>query len=172
MNYLQIQFPEDFEKRYKKYTDQLLHSSTKNTFSKIPSDEPKITTQKISKPTKPKSDLKEVTYNSKTGVGEVDSRQFRIKPNDACFNVFASLYGMINNPLSREEVLIASNFYQEGEKPDPARSKSETLHINEIAKAIRRILNIDKNTLINNGGTLTLIGSKIKSPKLSQTAPK
>ncbi len=115
---------------------------------------------------------KEVFYNPKTGIGEINFRQFRIKPSDTCFDVFASLYGIINSPLSREEVLILSGFYKEGEKLDPARSKSETLHINEIAKTIRRILKVDVNTLINNDGNLTLIGSKIKPPKVNQTAPK
>lgn len=174
MNYLQIQFPEDFEKRYKKYKDQLLHSSTKNTFSKIPSDEPKTTAQETeTKIQKSEGKLKEIYYNPKTGIGNVDTKQFRIKPSDVCFNVFASLYGTINSPVSRQDVLVDSGFYQEGDAPDPARRSNETLHINEkIAKVIRRILKIDVNTLINNDGNLTLIGSKIKSPKLSQTAPK
>lgn len=125
--------------------------------------------EETSKPLKPNGNkgVIEIYYDQKSGIGEINSRKFKIKPSDSCADVFASLYGTINLPVKREEVLISSNFYEEGQTPDPARRSSETLHINEIAKTIRRILKVDVNTLVNNDGNLTLFGVKIKSPKVN-----
>lgn len=130
--------------------------------------------QKIEKPLKisvGNSGQNEIFYNNKTAIGEINGREFRFKPDSPVAEVFSSVWGMINVPLKRQEILVISGFYQEGEKSDPLRRSEETYHINDIAKYIRRVLKVDVKNFINNDGNLTLLGRKLKSPKLNQTAP-
>ncbi len=108
-----------------------------------------------------------IFFNSKTAVGNIDGKEFRFKPESPAAEVFSSVWGMINTPLKRQDILIISGFYQEGEKSDLTRRSDETYHINDIAKSIRRALKIGPKKLINNDGNLTLLGKKLKSPQVN-----
>lgn len=167
MNYLQVQFPEDFEKRYKKYKDQLLHSSTKNTFSKVPSDEPSATIQQTEKQKSTKATYEadkktpSIEYNSITGIGVVNTKKFKFKDHQPEYRVFKLLYENINKKVLRYDILLATHFYEDGEDQDPARKINETNDINEVAKKIREKTGLNTEQLVNNNGNLTLIGSKV-----------
>jgi len=183
---LRIQFPEDFEEQYEKYKKSLGISKTpdlKPDPAQIRSAEERdrrverVSASAVSKRQKvveraAKNEPDGILYNPETGVGKIDGRTFKIKPTDPAFPVFAGLYAVMNKPMDRQSVLINSGFYEEGQSPDPARRTSETAHINDIAKTIRRILKVDTTQLINNDGNLTLVGTKLKFPKNNQTSPK
>ncbi len=116
--------------------------------------------------------LDEIFYNNKTAIGDINGREFRFKPDSSTAEVFSSVWGIMNVPAKRQDVLIISGFYEEGQASDPTRRVDETYHINDIAKSIRRTLKINTKKLINNDGNLTLIGKKLKNSKLNQDEPR
>ena len=165
MNYLQIQFPEDFEKRYKKYKDQILHSSTKNTFSKIPSDEPTIATQETENQKGVKSNpesgkkMASIEYNPITGDGIVNTTSFKFKDHQPEYRLFKLLCEKVNNKIQRYDVLVAIHFYEDGADIEPARKSLETEEINKVVKKIRGKTGLTTKQLVNNNGNVTLLGN-------------
>lgn len=168
MTTLRIQFPDDFGERYLAYKEKLLGQKIESPKKMIPVQNSADMTGKSTAKNLRNAD--EIYYNQKTAVGDIDGREFRFKPDSSFAKVFSSLWGMIGTPLKRQEVLILADFYEEGQEPDPARRSAETLLINNTAKSIRSALKIGPKVLINNDGNLTLLGKKVKSPKLDQAA--
>ena len=125
--------------------------------------EPKMAPNGISLPT--------VDYNQETGNGHIRSKKFKFKSNHPTYEVFKMLYNKINRNLPRNDVLVAGGFYEDYQEPDPSRKSDETSFINEIAKTIREKTGLNTEELVNNAGSLTLIGIKQKPPKSSQINP-
>lgn len=115
--------------------------------------------------------LSVIDYNQETGIGHAGSKKFKLKSNHPAYEVFKMLYNRINRNISRNDVLVAGRFYEDYQEPDPARKSDETLFINEIAKTIREKTGLNTEQLVNNAGSLTLIGRKQKSTKPSQITP-
>ncbi len=169
MDTLHIQFPEDFDERYVAYKAKLLGQKIEPPKKMAPVQNSAEVAEKST--AKSLKNTSEIYYNQKTAVGDINGREFRFKPDSPVAEIFSSLWGMMGTPLKRQDVLIISSFYKEGQDPDPARRSAETLHLTKMAKAIRSALKIAPSELINNDGNLTLLGKKAKSPKLDQARP-
>lgn len=112
----------------------------------------------------------EIYYDNRLCVGQINNDKFKIKPNSPAAKLFSLLHGGMNQPIDRYSVLVCCDFYKEGDKQDPTKKGDETSRINDIVKTIRRTLKLGKGVgtevLQNNGGTLVLIGKKLKIPKV------
>lgn len=108
-------------------------------------------------PTKEQSSLVNVHYNLNTGVGFVDGNTFRFQRSTDPFNIFSQLYKNINKPIVLHDLLSM------------VQNKTK-YHINNMAKQIRKNTGLDTTQLVQNRGSLTLVGTKKKlPPKRNQT---
>ena len=100
-------------------------------------------------------------YYHKSGIGFADGKRFKFKNKKPEFFVFEELYKKICKPLKRKQVLELSKFNDTHAVPV---ATEETLFINDLAKKIRKRTTLTPSSLVNNNGSLTLIGNKIKNP--------
>lgn len=106
------------------------------------------------------NDSKLITYNKKTGIGSYKGHKFKFKKDTDQYYLFNELYEKMNKSISRYDVLVIIGFYEEGDTPDKSRKSLETNRINNITKNIRKKVGLNPETLVQNSGTLALIGEK------------
>ncbi len=112
-----------------------------------------------------------IYYDTTLSTGRINGKEFKFKPEKPASKIFIALYGSMNNPVDRYSNLVNCGFYEEGVGPEKSRNNAETLCINNHVKSIRRTLNlgdIGTDVVRNNGGTLILVGEKLKKPELSK----
>lgn len=102
-----------------------------------------------------------IEYNPTTGMGVVNSdKKFKFKDGSPEHNIFNQLYSKMPKKLPRQDVLIAGEFYQDYENPDPTKKTLETAFINDKVISIREKTGLNTEQLVNNAGNLTLLGKK------------
>ncbi len=103
------------------------------------------------------SSIIRIHYNLNAGIGFVNDKSFRFKRKTDSFNIFALLYKKINKPILLQQLL------------ESVQIKTK-YHINNLAKQIRKNTGLDTTQLVQNSGSLTLVGAKVKHPpKRNQT---
>jgi hypothetical protein len=69
------------------------------------------------------------------------------------------MYKNINQPIPRGAVLKMIGYEETGSKDTMA-----TYKLNEVAKKMRSMTGLNIDEIVNNNGTLTLVGEKLASP--------
>jgi hypothetical protein len=101
-----------------------------------------------------------ISFNKNTGQGLVDGREFRLGVKTPEYRVFRKLFDVINESITRTDVLVIAGAYEEDEEISSGSRSVDTMTINEIAKNIRKRTGLDTKHLSQNQGTLTLSGRK------------
>jgi hypothetical protein len=117
----------------------------------------------LNTPTVKDSALKIIHYNSKTGTGSINDKDFKFnrgKKGGMMFRLFDRLYENINQPINRYDVLEAISFYEAGQEPDSNNSTLETKAISNITTKIREKTGLSTHELVVNNGDVTLLGRK------------
>jgi hypothetical protein len=101
-------------------------------------------------PPRKKDSKKIITYNNITGMGRVDHHPFKFKNHQPEFRLFSDLYDNMNTavPFERVKVLIGGE------------SHSWSQRITTLVTKIKRRTKLTKDDIVQNNGSLTLIGEK------------
>jgi hypothetical protein len=103
--------------------------------------------------------LPAIEYNTQTGMGRVNNKKFKFKDGTSEYRLFSLLYENIGKKVGRYEVLLATQFYEDGENQDIARKAAETTNINDVMKTMREKTGLTPDELVNNNGNITLLGT-------------
>lgn len=93
-----------------------------------------------------------IYYNSKTGIGLANGKEFKFKDHQPEFFVFGKLFEQIGEPLKKEDVLKIAK-YQGG---------MATYFINSLVKKIRTKTKLNTRQIVLNNGNITLVGQKLE----------
>jgi hypothetical protein len=97
-----------------------------------------------------------IEYNPMTGIGYLNSKRFKFQARTPKFFLFGKLYEQIGVTISKEDVLKITNY----------QGRRQMYFINELAKDIRKKLDLTPDELVANVGNLTLTLKKLEtSPK-------
>lgn len=99
-----------------------------------------------------------IYYNYASGIGFINSKEFKFRVHTPECKVFELLYRKINQRVSKDEIIRASGL------PIPRTESGKMYTINDIAKKIRAKTKLDNRNVVLNDGNLTLIGKKVSSP--------
>lgn len=113
-----------------------------------------------------------VYYNPETGIGYAYGKRFKFKNDQPDFLIFSKMYENINKPVPRSEVLEIIGYKETTDKDrlttgSKQKTNSQviaTYKINEVAKKMRGMTELNTDQIVNNNGDLTLVGEKLSSP--------
>src|ERR1035437_2234089 len=101
-----------------------------------------------------------IFFDKETGNGQTNGQDFKLKKTTAEYRIFSELFDHINTSVSRLKVLTLAHVYEEEESLEVERHSSDTQIITKLSKSLRIKAKLTIKTLVQNDGTLTLVGEK------------